>query len=250
MTHATDDPSPRDLRHASHTAAPPVGAANGIVVATPATPRATSASATSASAGDAARRAAAAPLHRDRMLEVTDTCLREFGYDGATIRRIAARLGCAVGTIYRFFPDKRALMTAVTQQRFEPVAQCVEAGEAIADAARDYLEAANDAPHHYRLMFWLCELGPAGQPLLPGTIARILDGWARQLGDVRLARRSWSQLHGSLMLGLDADETIETLLTELGDAGATDGAADDADRLQDAWQGWRGRDAGDDLTLL
>ncbi len=224
MTHAMDDPV------TSHAGTDPA----------PSTASAAPVSAAPASAS------AAAPLHRQRMLEVTDTCLRQFGYDGATIRRIAARLGCAVGSIYRFFPDKRALMHAVTQQCFEPVAERVEAGEPVAATARHYLQAAAEAPHHYRLMFWLSAPGPHGEPTLPGVIGRILEGWATQLGDAA-ARRFWSQLHGSLMLGRDGDETLRTLLDEIkssnAHAGASNGAADTSR------QGWH-RDTDDDVTLL
>ncbi len=48
------------------------------------------------------------PLSQDGILDATEACLQEHGYDGTTIRRIAGRLECAVGTIYRHFTDKRA----------------------------------------------------------------------------------------------------------------------------------------------
>ena len=53
-----------------------------------------------------------AVLSRGQILDATETCLAELGYDGTTIRAIAKRLDCAVGTIYRYFRDKRSLLTA------------------------------------------------------------------------------------------------------------------------------------------
>ncbi|MFW6059656.1 MAG: TetR/AcrR family transcriptional regulator [Phycisphaeraceae bacterium] len=145
------------------------------------------------------------PLSQPRILDATEACLREFGYDGTTIRRIAGRLECAVGTIYRHFTDKRTLLDGVTQRRFEPVAERVEQGEDIRETAALYLRTAATEPQQYRLMFWLASVGDPDKPGVPAVVQRILRGWADQLGDERQAQRFWAQIHGTLMLGLTPD---------------------------------------------
>jgi len=139
-------------------------------------------------------------LSRAQILHATAICLAEAGYDGTTIRRIARELGCAVGSIYRYFKDKRTLLDAVTQARFEPVAQVAEVSAERSAAL--YAHAAADEPQQYRLMFWLASAGDHQEaPGVPDVIQRIIDAWEKQMGDRRKAERFWSQLHGRIMLG-------------------------------------------------
>ncbi len=156
-------------------------------------------------------------LDRDQILDATAACLDEEGYDGTTIRKIAKRLDCAVGSIYRYFTDKRELLDAVVQRRFEAVAEAVEAGDHPDATARLYLDAARSGPEQYRLMFWLAAVGRApDQPAaLPSVLERVLAGWANQLGDVNAARCRWALLHGQVMLGhglADCEHLPEALL--------------------------------------
>jgi AcrR family transcriptional regulator len=143
---------------------------------------------------------AAVQLSRAQILHATAICLAESGYDGTTIRRIAKQLNCAVGSIYRYFDDKRSLLDAVTQARFEPVAQVAEVSAERSAAL--YAHAAADEPQQYRLMFWLASVGqPDGTPGLPPVVSKIIDAWADKMGDRRKAERFWSHLHGRIMLG-------------------------------------------------
>jgi len=50
------------------------------------------------------------------MLEACAALIDEFGYDGVTTTLIAERAGVAVGSLYQFFPDKRAVVQALTQR--------------------------------------------------------------------------------------------------------------------------------------
>jgi len=139
-------------------------------------------------------------LSRTQILHATAICLAECGYDGTTIRRIARQLNCAVGSIYRYFKDKRSLLDAVTQARFEPVAQVAEVSAERSAAL--YAHAAADEPQQYRLMFWLVSVGDHHDaPGVPDVIQRIITAWAVQMGDRRKAERFWAQLHGRIMLG-------------------------------------------------
>ena len=143
-------------------------------------------------------------LCRQHILDATARCLDQWGYEATTIRRIATQLGCSVGSIYRYFRDKRDLMDAVAQQLMQPVAQSVEAGAPVAHAEQLYQNRARSAPQLYCLMFWLaCGDGAErrGDASLPTVIRRVIDGWAGQLNDRDQAQRRWAAVHASVMLG-------------------------------------------------
>lgn len=152
-------------------------------------------------------------LSREQIMEVTARCLHQVGYDGTTIRKIASELGCAIGSIYRYFTDKRELLDAVTQQRLEPVAALAEAGSLEA-SLRMYLQRATETGQMYRLMFWLSavENQPVDANPAPAVVQRIIAGWAKSIGDASVARQVWSLLHGGIMLGTATPTIIDALL--------------------------------------
>lgn len=53
------------------------------------------------------------------MLEACAALIDELGYDGVTTTLIAERAEVAVGSLYQFFPDKRAVVQALTQRNLE-----------------------------------------------------------------------------------------------------------------------------------
>lgn len=55
----------------------------------------------------------------ERMLEACAELVDELGYDGVTTTLIAERAGVAVGSLYQFFPDKRAVVQALTQRNLD-----------------------------------------------------------------------------------------------------------------------------------
>lgn len=68
----------------------------------------------------------------DTIFEATIQVLLALGYDKATTTRIAERAGVSVGSIYQYFPNKRALMAAVVRKHIgdvvsESVAACESA---------------------------------------------------------------------------------------------------------------------------
>jgi AcrR family transcriptional regulator len=55
----------------------------------------------------------------EQMLEACAVLIDELGYDGVTTTLIAERAEVAVGSLYQFFPDKRAVVQALTQRNVE-----------------------------------------------------------------------------------------------------------------------------------
>lgn len=132
-------------------------------------------------------------LSREQILDATDACFAESGYDGTTIRAIAARLGCSVGSIYRYFRDKRDLLLACGRRMMRPVIEEPTFDESMAA----YRAIATERGQMYRLGFWLVGDG-AG---IPEFIDRILDHWGELLGNRSDAEQRWAMTHGLLMLG-------------------------------------------------
>jgi AcrR family transcriptional regulator len=76
------------------------------------------------------RPASAGPLRRvpvqgrslarvQRMLDACAALVDEVGYDGLSTTLLAERAGVAIGSVYQFFPDKRAIVAALTQRSLE-----------------------------------------------------------------------------------------------------------------------------------
>ncbi|WP_308249812.1 TetR/AcrR family transcriptional regulator [Sphaerisporangium fuscum] len=55
----------------------------------------------------------------ERMLDACAELLDEIGYESLSTTRIAERAGVAIGSVYQFFPDKRAVTQALTQRNVE-----------------------------------------------------------------------------------------------------------------------------------
>lgn len=167
-------------------------------------------------------------LDRGQILDATARVLREKGYDGTTIRTIAKQLDCAVGSIYRYFKDKRQLLDAVCQRRFDAVAEHAELGSPLSKTVLMYARVAAEQPEQYRLMFWLASIGKQSQSeALPMIVRRILAGWTETMHDQAKARRTWAALHGAINLGL-APEQVLTLLDLPTEGGAAQPANFDA----------------------
>lgn len=55
----------------------------------------------------------------EQMLDASAQLIDEVGYDALTTTMIAKRAGVAVGSLYQFFPDKRAVVRALTQRNVD-----------------------------------------------------------------------------------------------------------------------------------
>lgn len=55
----------------------------------------------------------------ERMLDACAELLDEIGYEALSTTRIAERAGVAIGSVYQFFPDKRAITQELTRRNVE-----------------------------------------------------------------------------------------------------------------------------------
>jgi AcrR family transcriptional regulator len=62
----------------------------------------------------------------DALLEATIQVLRNAGKEGLTTTKVAMRAGVSVGTLYQYFPNKRALLQAALRRHLSEIAEAVE----------------------------------------------------------------------------------------------------------------------------
>jgi AcrR family transcriptional regulator len=81
-----------------------------------------------------------------RMLDACAALVDEVGYDGLSTTLLAERAGVAIGSVYQFFPDKRAIVQALTLRNLEAYLQRlgVRFGEVAFDNWWDGVDAAID----------------------------------------------------------------------------------------------------------
>lgn len=145
-------------------------------------------------------RSAGPMLSRAQILDAAVACLDEGGYDGLTIRNLATRLGCAVGTVYRYFDDKHELLVQCGNRLMQGVLDVLAKESPDYHASVDrYIAAAESDPELYQIMFWLPRR--QGQVGVPEVVQQIIDRWAALLGDTIEARRRFAAVHGQLTLG-------------------------------------------------
>jgi AcrR family transcriptional regulator len=97
--------------------------------------------------------------NRERIMAAAGELFARHGRD-AQMEDIAARSGLGIGTMYRHFPSKQALLTAMVRERFAGMADLARAAERVTDPGeafetilRSYLEAADgDAAFQLALM--------------------------------------------------------------------------------------------------
>jgi AcrR family transcriptional regulator len=63
----------------------------------------------------------------EAILEATVQVLLDVGKERLTTTRVAARAGVSVGTLYQYFPNKRALLQAILKRHLNSVTEAVEA---------------------------------------------------------------------------------------------------------------------------
>lgn len=98
-----------------------------------------------------------------RMLDACAALIDEIGYEALTTTLLAERAGVAIGSVYQFFPDKRAIVQALTLRNLEAYLDRIRAKFAdsqfghwwdVVDAAIDeYIDMHRTAPGFRTLHF-------------------------------------------------------------------------------------------------
>jgi AcrR family transcriptional regulator len=97
--------------------------------------------------------------NRERIMAAAGELFARLGHE-AQMEQIAAQCGLGMGTLYRHFPNKQSLLTAMVRERFQGMTELARAAEEIDDPRdafetilRDYLEAVEgDAGFQFALM--------------------------------------------------------------------------------------------------
>src|SRR5258706_10904029 len=80
----------------------------------------------------------ASPTQQDRVLDGTLACIARVGLGKTTLDDVAREAGCARATVYRCFPGKRALFTAVLERELRALGtraiDAAAATDSLADA--------------------------------------------------------------------------------------------------------------------
>ncbi|KAA0931400.1 MULTISPECIES: TetR/AcrR family transcriptional regulator [Streptomyces] len=173
-----------------------------------------------------------APVQRrsaERLTRILDACaalLDEVGYDGLSTRAVAQRAGVPIGSVYRFFGNKRAMADALAQRNLdvytERVSRRLEEGgdgpgwRAAMDAVLDeYLLMKRTAPG-----FTLVDFGnqiPVGtRDAEPNT--RVADHLTDLLS-ARLGRTPDEDLRRTFLIAVETADTLVQLAFRLDPAG-------------------------------
>ncbi len=168
-------------------------------------------------------------------MTVARELLESQGPQAVTMRGIAARLGIRAPSLYKHYPDKRALEAAIIAGALRDFGDAMEAalaGEAnpVRALAAAYRAWALGHPHLYRLM----NHGPLPRDLLPpGLEEAVARPLLTVFGSVARTRAAWALAHGLVSLELagrfppaaDVDAAWEEAIQILSPAVTGDGGS-------------------------
>jgi len=159
---------------------------------------------------------------REKLCEAATRLFAQHGADGFTMRMLAAEVGCATMTSYRYFKDKDELLAAVRARAYDRFAQALEAAAQVPGDSRAKSAAVGEAyvafalanREAYRLMF---EMSPQDSSRFPdlaraaarangtmtGYVRAMIDDGALQGDPVMIGRMFWAAIHGVVQLELN-----------------------------------------------
>jgi AcrR family transcriptional regulator len=96
---------------------------------------------------------------RAETLSAARDLIKEEGYEGLTLRKLAQRIQCSPMALYTYFADKQALLTALALEGFEKLAKRQEGTsrreplKALRKIMLDHIAFAEENPTEYRILF-------------------------------------------------------------------------------------------------
>lgn len=162
---------------------------------------------------------------RAALLEAGLKSLGSAAVEDLSLRQIARDAGVSATAVYRHFPDKRALLSAMADTGIERLAQeqqraaeAADEADAFAATGRAYVRFALAHPALFRLIFaYTC---PPGETVFGNSMAaRMLQDFsARYTASEEEARRlviqAWAVVHGLAMLMLDGQLPADAALID------------------------------------
>ena len=137
-----------------------------------------------------------------RMLDACADLIDEIGYEALTTTLLAERAGVAIGSVYQFFPDKRAVVQALTLRNLEAYLDRLSRRitevryavwwEAVDAAIDEYIEMHRTVPGFRALHFgdvvdrYLLDEERDNNAVISDQLARLLAGQFREFDPDRL----------------------------------------------------------------
>ena len=96
---------------------------------------------------------------RAETLSAARELIREEGYEGLTLRKLAKRMECSPMALYSYFADKQALLIALALEGFEKLAKRFSSAASrnpltsLRKILLDYIAYAEENPFEYRILF-------------------------------------------------------------------------------------------------
>jgi len=96
---------------------------------------------------------------RAATLSAARDLIKEEGYEGLTLRKLAQRMQCSPMALYTYFADKQALLTALALEGFEKLAKRQKSTSrreplnAFRKIMLDHIAFAQENPTEYRILF-------------------------------------------------------------------------------------------------
>ncbi len=142
-----------------------------------------------------------------------------------SLRGLARQAGVSATAVYRHFPDKRALLTALAGEglaqlgRFQQHAAAQAEADAFAATGRAYVRFAIAHPALFRLVFTHGAATGLNGPECGLAAEMLEDSAARKSGGDPLATRriavqAWALVHGLAMLMLDGQLPVDEALID------------------------------------
>ncbi|WP_274556511.1 TetR/AcrR family transcriptional regulator [Streptomyces spiramyceticus] len=163
------------------------------------------------------RRAPVQQRSAERLTRILDACaelLDETGYEDLSTRDVAARAGVPIGSVYRFFGNKRAMADALAQRNLDSYAERISSRIAGIPAA-DWRRATDAVLDEYIAMkrtvpgFGLVDFGvqiPVGDPAA-GINHRVTDRLTGLLS-AHLGRKPDAALRRTMLVAVEAADAL------------------------------------------
>jgi AcrR family transcriptional regulator len=180
-------------------------------------------------------------VRRGEILEAGERIFVEYGYEGATIRRIAEEVGVSSTALYMHFKDKSEILLEICQRVFDrmlkdqkELAKGLDTPEArVRQLLKSYMEFGLANPNAYRLVFCTRprEASEGAEKVAMRLGKELFDGFAAHVAEIAAAGRLrgdpvavaqalWAGAHGviSLVITKPYFDWAPTLETDMLDA--------------------------------